>query len=431
MVFQNSDMIRTWIFNTAFVVSAILLVMTGLTTWQEWLPGLTRHFNLGFENNIAAWWSGALLAVCAFFASDGYARFRHDDRSTAHAWLVVAAILLFLSADEIGSLHERLGLLGKSLNLGSWTLVLPLGALLGSAYVWAAIVLWRRGGTERRRMLVLSLGFAILASVALQEFIEHAVVWESPAAKAIRRVVEEGTELAGMLVLIRVTSRNSFASDERLPFQTFFDALKPLGVAFLLAAPFLVAVTLWLPDHGMRGRPSDWLAAVIFLGAGALAARHVVFLKENIAGTFALVLLCGMASAASVAIDPQKTVAIGLLNLGIRAMVLGLLVAAIGVILTLFTSVHWQEAAMLHGMVLTYLFVPVSLFSGHVFPLLLSVIACVGAARPTREERLAYLIPNAAVECPPFHRTVRPGLSASRNSACKRMRSADGPCCNR
>ena len=397
MVFQNSDMIRTWIFNTAFVVSAILLVMTGLTTWQEWLPGLTRHFNLGFENNIAAWWSGALLAVCAFFASDGYARFRHDDRSAAHAWLVVAAILLFLSADEIGSLHERLGLLGKSLNLGSWTLVLPLGALLGSAYVWAAIVLWRRGGTERRRMLVLSLGFAILASVALQEFIEHAVVWESPAAKAIRRVVEEGTELAGMLVLIRVTSRNSFASDERLPFQTFFDALKPLGVAFLLAAPFLVAVTLWLPDHGMRGRPSDWLAAVIFLGAGALAARHVILSRENVVAASFLVLLCGLASAVSVAADPLTMVAIGSFELSVRAVALGTLVMATGGVLTLMVSVHWQEAAMLCSVVLIYLIVPVSLFSGHVFPLILGVIACISAAHPTLEEKLAHSTPDPSV----------------------------------
>ena len=31
----------------------------------------------------------------------------------------------------------------------------------------------------------------------------------------------------------------------------------------------------------------------------------------------------------------------------------------------------------------------------------------------------------SAVECPPFHRTVRLGLSASRNSAGERMRSAE------
>ncbi|WP_299819444.1 hypothetical protein [uncultured Jannaschia sp.] len=366
-------------------------------TWQEWSSNLTWHLDLGVENNVAAWWSGALLAACAFFASDGYARFRHDDRPAARAWLAIAAILLFLSADEIGSLHERLSLLGKALNLGSWALLLPLGALLGSAYVWSAIVLSRRGDAERRRVLVLSLGFGLLASVALQEFIEHAVAWESPAAKALRRVVEEGTELAGMLVLLRVTSGNSFASEERLPFQSFFDALKPLGMIVLFAAPLLVAVTLWLPDHGMRGRPSDWLAAVMFLGAGALAARHAVFSRENVTGAFALVLLCGMASVVSVAVEPQKTMETGLFDLGARAMTLGLVVMAMGAILTLFTSVHWQEAVLLHGMVLIYLIVPASLFSGHVFPLILGGIACIGAARPTREERLACAAPDAVV----------------------------------
>src|SRR4051794_39171152 len=93
--------LRALIGLSAVMVSATIVLRFG--------HGLAlAPLNLTNENVAAAWFSGMLLLLGALHAADGYFRLRRTDLKAALAWWVIAAMLLFLCADEIGSLHERI-----------------------------------------------------------------------------------------------------------------------------------------------------------------------------------------------------------------------------------------------------------------------------------------------------------------------------------
>ena len=82
------------------------------------LSRLLFWLGLGGENNIGAWWSGMLLVLAAFFAFDGF--FNPDKPlGERRGWLALGFALLFLSFDEIASLHESL----SRVSLGSLAVV--------------------------------------------------------------------------------------------------------------------------------------------------------------------------------------------------------------------------------------------------------------------------------------------------------------------
>ncbi len=95
--------------------------------------------NLTNENVVAAWFSGMLLLLGALHAADGYFRLRTHNLKAGLAWWVIAAMLIFLSADEIGSLHERMKDL---MRMGPWLSFLPFLVVLLGGCVWSFVQLW-------------------------------------------------------------------------------------------------------------------------------------------------------------------------------------------------------------------------------------------------------------------------------------------------
>jgi hypothetical protein len=307
----------------AAAISAGLVLLIPVVTFG-WGPGLLERFLLTRENNVGAWWSGMLLFVLALNAwSAGLAR---RSARASRAWASIGFILLFLSADEVGSMHERLGILGDALGVGSWGLILPLGAVVGAVLLHALYVLWQQDGPRLPALLLM--GFAMLGSVAVQEVLEHRLVWETLAANAIRDMIEEGTELVGMLLLLAVITPETFGkpSERR-------HAGGPLAFAESDARAFLIAAALVVPVFTVigvligedgRGRLTDWLAAVGFMSAALLALRPLAgrTLRSDpwlwpIAG------LCILASIACVAVGPARQVELGGLILNERLLVLG------------------------------------------------------------------------------------------------------------
>ena len=101
---------------TALIVSVIFVLAIPVSWYfPDFVPGIVGRMNLGSENNLGAWWSGVLLFMLACHSYDAGAAAYDRAPKVARAWMIIAAILLFLSADDIGSLHERLSLFGNFL----------------------------------------------------------------------------------------------------------------------------------------------------------------------------------------------------------------------------------------------------------------------------------------------------------------------------
>ncbi|MDP5217875.1 hypothetical protein Q5Y75_11655 [Ruegeria sp. 2205SS24-7] len=278
---------------------------------------------MAHENNLAAWFSGALLAIIGLHMMDGNTLCRSSLPRAARAWAITAGVFFFLSADEVGSLHERLSGVGRTMGVGSWGLLLPLGAVLAALLLWAVATLWRAGDVQRKQALILLVGFALLGSVAVQEVLEHAMTWNSAHASALRIAIEEGSELAGMLVLLCVAISNTsgvLADRHGAPFAVPVERRHGLLILLIVLAPAISYVTAGLQDHG-RGRPADWLAAMAFLSAAAVVAGGWLQGRTGHAVLVVVGLLLAL-SCACIAISPDQTFEMANMTVSRRAMLL-------------------------------------------------------------------------------------------------------------
>jgi len=262
------------------------------------------RFNLAVENNFGALWSGMLLLLVSIHASDGYFSCRTKHPSAANGWAAISIILLLLSLDEIGSFHERANFF---LRMGTWMSLLPFAIIFLAVLAYGLINLWRVP-EQRRSVIWIVAAFSILASVALQEYLEHHSQWWGPY-KSLRVVIEEGSELLGSLILLKVSMGNTFGifKPERRTSQQAFQILTShrgyLLMIGVLSAPILSYITVAIPGHG--GHPADWLIAAGFFCAGLVIAQRFFEPGKHIGWEFLILsLTCLVMSAATVL--PQK-----------------------------------------------------------------------------------------------------------------------------
>ena len=244
---------------SSIVVSIICVVATLFGTELEAnraIPSFIRSLELTAENTAGAWWSGVLLLVAAVHMTDGFIGNASRGR-LATGWLAVASVLVLLSADEVGSIHER---------VGGWGEILPFALLLGAALGFGVLALW--SSAQRAAALWIAVAFLLFASVAGHEYLENSTTWLSDHGD-LRAMLEEGTEIVGMLILLRVGLANL-----RLPAATLglLHAWKGtmLFVVLVAAAP-LAYFTLAFDDG--RGYPSARLGSACFLRGGLAVAR--------------------------------------------------------------------------------------------------------------------------------------------------------------
>ena len=159
----------------------------------------TRYLLLALESNPSTWFSAmqlGLAAALAFAVGHG--------RADAHNWGIVAALLAFLSLDEVATIHERLGGLPVLPGIGSRTWA-------GAGLVLVALVAWRLLPWTLR--LEPPLRFALLAGGAL--FVAGAVGFEvlagdwrvghgEDAMYWALTTAEEDLELVGVFVVVRL-----------------------------------------------------------------------------------------------------------------------------------------------------------------------------------------------------------------------------------
>lgn len=298
------------------------------------LPVFSWFFHLlllNDENNVAVWWSGALLAVAAIHAFDGHALLRDSEPRAARGWAALAIILVILSADEIGSLHERAFVL---LPVSYWAALLP-PALVLLALLGYAVVALRSSETQKTRVLPILGGFACFGLVVVQEFLENRVSWTS-STRILRTFAEEGTELLGMLILFRVCLRNTrglLTGSRRQDGPTLAIVnwrskwLPILGIPAIVAVAYLTAA---MPDQ-QRGHPADWLAAMLFLVAALAVAKPILHVGNGIGELrCALAHLLLVASVFAVTVRPHWVIELPGFDINIRLLTFFSIAVAVG-----------------------------------------------------------------------------------------------------
>lgn len=253
---------------------------------QKWR--LVTPFSLHAENNIAVWWSGMLLLLAAILAFE-------KSKSSTNSWVIISGILACLSLDEIGSIHERVGI------LKGWSGVLPFAFILSGFALYALFDIARHN-KDRISAIFIIIGFALFASVALQEFIEHKYTWEA-WIKGLRVGVEEGTELLGIFfILLAVLKKNrpdiNKSYELILPDKTTHSSL---NIIFLMALAIHIIgcfVMIYYLNPFHRGNPMNWYPVCLLFYSFLACLRNGIESKLHNKVWFTISILCLFSSIA-------------------------------------------------------------------------------------------------------------------------------------
>ena len=215
-------------------------------------------FGFGGDGNIGAWWSGMLFLLSAVFALDCSLDVQRTG-TERRGWAGLAAALALLSFDEVATVHEFLSGYGH-------LYLAPLG-VLGLSLAGYALTNLRRANVPLRTLLV---AFGLLATVPFQEFVQSTFEWNDPWIYGARAFIEEGTEIAAVLLFLTVTSGGLLRLRVRsATFGSLVSRGTPLLWAALVALPFVAVAAYALSWRG----PANWFGAALFLGCALLVAR--------------------------------------------------------------------------------------------------------------------------------------------------------------
>lgn len=190
------------------IITAVIISIIGMDKF----PGddlFCRMFNMDKEANIPTWFQTTLLffaASLAFYTSAFYSSLHHRAR---HFWRITAAILAFLSVDELCSLHERIRSVSHAdISIGS--IVLPahfVWIIPGTvAVIIVAIILLRYLKdipSKTRNFLIIAA--AVYLSGALGAELISALTWsegnETTFSYLLLAGMEETMETAGVIIV--------------------------------------------------------------------------------------------------------------------------------------------------------------------------------------------------------------------------------------
>ena len=179
-----------WGVHTLFVG---ILYFYNLTSMRPtWFKQIFSSISLGTEENYAVWWSG----ICLFIAASLFYRVASAQPkfSESWRWIILSLSFLALSFDEIGSLHEIVA------TYFGWAGLAPFALIFGVGIGAALFSMFRQPGFRIAAFLI-GLGILLFASVAGLEFVEHNIDL-TRYQRRYRLILEEGTELLGMSLLI-------------------------------------------------------------------------------------------------------------------------------------------------------------------------------------------------------------------------------------
>ncbi|MGB6220634.1 hypothetical protein [Haloferula sp.] len=341
-------------FTVGIVFSCVLILATifqMLDTTPATTSVILNRFSLARENNIGSWWSGTLLALGGIYAFDGFALLRKKDPAAAKSWLFIGVLLIALSADEVGSIHERQSKVTQALGLGTWLVRIPVGLFIAGMLAKAMLNFWKSPHVPLHTFVLMFIGFGMMGTVPFQELLEGRLPWDGQAVKALRTGLEEGTEVLSMLILMRgcMTQSCELALTRAFSTNSAFTVLRKMRfltpIVALVIAPLLALFTASLGDQN-RGRPSDWFASLTFLAAGlvliAPAFRRLSAVSWQIRS---LATVCFLASLMVVSINPVRVIMMGETVLNLRMVLLASFIILGGLIRVTPDTAHQRILA--------------------------------------------------------------------------------------
>jgi hypothetical protein len=200
----------------AIVVLTILGIAGELSrnfdaTDREFLPRalrvIRRNFNPSAEQTVGTWFTASLLLCAGVLVAAISAAARATRDQWARHWFGLALILIFVSCDEVASLHEQLGDWVKDIMPTGgpllWAWVVPysiFAVVVGLAY----LSFLRALPPDSRRRFILAAAIYIGGALVI-EMIEAAITdarGRGGGPVTILAVIEETAEMAGAALLI-------------------------------------------------------------------------------------------------------------------------------------------------------------------------------------------------------------------------------------
>jgi hypothetical protein len=199
-----------WLFSriaVLLVVAHIVLQSVRFWSGNDFLMGFLAAFALGAENNFPTYFSTFALFVCsALLAAIAIGERRQGDGKPIY-WIVLSAIFMFLSMDEMMSVHERLsepvkGMIGET-DVFYYAWVLPYGVLLA---IFVAVYYRFLNLLPRRTALLFLLSGALFVGGAIGFETLSGYYYSLSGSKGITYVIlqtlEEILEITGTILFI-------------------------------------------------------------------------------------------------------------------------------------------------------------------------------------------------------------------------------------
>lgn len=300
----GTNLLPWWLW--IIVINMVFITISGAKIHgriPQWLKPMGSSLSLFHEGNYAVWWSGFCLMIAGILFYR-LASLPHNTVRDKFMWLVLAVVTLGLSADEVGSVHERVS------SFGGWWALLPF-AVLGTLSFGYAIGRMLLDPDRRISALLICASLMIFFTVAGFEYLEHRVRIEYNTARFML-IMEEGMELMATFLLIlaailqirkstgtSISGTTIVVAPESLMwvrYVLFFGLILHLLVC-IFWVPYL-----WLPRGAQgsdRGNPAFWYPMFVFVLVAyhcALQAASASTVRTRIFWVAGLLIFIGLSS---------------------------------------------------------------------------------------------------------------------------------------
>jgi hypothetical protein len=177
-------------------------LVVGLADWDANDRGM-RFLNLDADQSLISFYSGALILVAALTTLGLGLCHRRIGSDQARYWLMLAAVLLYMSMDEMISFHEttghvlwRRGVVPDSLLFANWLVFgIPVALAVGLLFLRFLRMIERPLAAR----FILAGGIFLGGAIGMELIANLLYIRQAPTGLyLLETVLEEGSELIGM-----------------------------------------------------------------------------------------------------------------------------------------------------------------------------------------------------------------------------------------